>query len=134
MKKNFIIALMIIAVGGMAWVIAANQGIKDEIIAYFEAGDAEGLAAYCSDDVVLIMYEKEEYESKETIKKTLQSFFEQYPPKTFKIRHYGKSGKKDAFYMIGILQTAGEVFRVNIMIDNEKIEDININFQEPATG
>ena len=122
---------MITALGATAWVIAANQGIKDEIIAYFENGDAEGLFSYCSDDVLLIMFEEQEYDSKNAVKESLASFFEQYPPKTFKVRHFGKSEKKNSFYMIGILQTTDQVFRVSIMIDNDKIEDINIDFEKP---
>jgi hypothetical protein len=131
MNRNLIFALMVIAVGGMAWVVTNNQGIKEKIVAYFEAGDADGIVAYCSDDFVLLMYDKQEYETKVTVKKSLYAFFEQYPPKTFKIRHYGKSEKKNAFYMIGILQTTEEVFRVTIMIDNDKIEDISIYFEKP---
>ena len=131
MKRSLIISLMIIAAGATAWVVVANQGIKDKIITYFENGDTEGLSTYCSDDVVLIMYEEQEYETKTVVKENLQAFFKQYPPKTFKVRHYGKSEKKSSFYIVGILQTTEQVFRVNIMIDNDKIEDININFEKP---
>ncbi|MFT5386284.1 MAG: hypothetical protein ACI81W_003697, partial [Saprospiraceae bacterium] len=32
MNRNLIFALMVIAVGGMAWVVTNNQGIKEKIV------------------------------------------------------------------------------------------------------
>ena len=134
MRNSIIIVLLLFGVGGTALVLTSNQGIKEKIIDYFETGNVEGLSTLLSEDVILTLYDKEEFENKNAVNKKVKAFFEQYPPESFKVRHYGKSIRKNCFYMVGVLQTTQEVFRVTIMIDNEKIEDININFEHPISS
>lgn len=133
MRRSIIITLLLFGMGGTAWILSSNQGIKDKIIACFKTGSVEKISASLSEDIFLTLFDEEEFESKQAVEKKLTDFFEQFPPKDFKIKHQGTSVKGNSFYLIGLLHTTENVFRVRLTIDNKMIEDINIIFEKPIS-
>ncbi len=133
MKRNIIITLLVFGVVGTAGFFLFGQGIKDKISHSFETGNVQKMAPYFSESILLTMYDDQEYEGTSDVSQKLSSFFEQYPSKDFKTLHYRKKEHKNSFYMVGIYQATEEVFRINVLIYNEKIDDINISFESPLS-
>jgi hypothetical protein len=132
MKKSTILLICVFILGATSLIYALQQSAKDKIIHGFNIGDAELIASFCEKESLLELFDAEEYEGKTSIKKRLEDFFTQYPPRSFKVQHEGGKDHPGKDYIIGVLQSEGEVFRVTLAIKHKILTDINIIFEAPA--
>ena len=132
MKKSTILLISVLILGATSLIYALQQSAKDKVIRGFNTGDAELIASLCDDFSLLELFDSEEYEGQSAIQTRLEQFFDQYPPRSFKIRHEGGQGHQDKDYLIGVLQCEGEVFRVTVALDKKIVVNIGVIFEPPA--
>lgn len=84
------------------------------IAKYISAGDAESLSAWFAPTLELSLPDKTNDCSKLQAKQIMRSFFRDYAPRSFTIRH--QAGRENLKYAIGDLSAAGEHFDVTIFV------------------
>lgn len=131
MKNTILLGLIFLVFGTTTVAVLSEQSLKDEIVRSFSTGDIQSLTQSFADDILLELFDKDEYEDPSEIEKRLDTFFKKYPPKKFTIKHEGGAGHQKYSYLIGILQTKEEVFRVSFTMEADKISNINIIFEVP---
>jgi Domain of unknown function (DUF4783) len=97
----------------------AQTGVINEISMAIKTGNAKAVARYFDSNVELTLPDEEGFFSKAQSEQVLKKFFQQYPPKDFKVMHQGESDG-DARYVIGTLTTqSNQEFRTLIYLKKE---------------
>jgi len=104
------ILIILFLLGGL--ITAQAQVVPGGIIHALETGDAKELAGYFHTNIELKLLKEEYVTSKNQSTRILQDFFEDYPPRSFKISEDDK--KQETNYAYGTLTTRKGTFRVNM--------------------
>ena len=112
--KNLRIPLLLTV--ALAWMSFTD--ITDEISLAFKAGNAEAIIKHCANQVDLTILDNNNMYARAEAKSKLNAFFDQYPPKDFRIIHQGES-KSGLQYTIGTLITETKQFRVSFYIKTQ---------------
>lgn len=114
MKKLFIILSFI-----FFSVSAFSQSVEKEGISNaIRQGDAKSLGAYFTKSVDITLKDLEDVYSKEQAEVILTRFFSENTPKSYTVKHEGKS-KLDDYYYIGDLDTAKGMYRLSFFLKKE---------------
>ena len=84
------------------------------IAKYIVHGDAESLSAWFADNLEISVISPLSNCSKNQAKLIMNSFFENYTPRSFEISH--KAGRPNMKYALGILNAGGENFNITIFV------------------
>lgn len=84
------------------------------IAKYIAAGDAESLSAWFAPTLEVALLDKTNDCSRLQAKQIMKSFFKDYAPRSFTIRH--QAGRENLKYAIGDLSASGEHFDVTIFV------------------
>ena len=101
---------------------AQTSSIPNEIVSALSNGDANRLSAYLNDNVELFIENKNDIYSHQQAVSILNDFFHRFKVSDFKVIHQGN--RDNSSFIIGILSTATENFRVYILTrksDNKTI-------------
>jgi len=127
MKKLFIFGFVFCFCGGLF----AQDSTKEAIDSALQKGNSVEIASHFLPSVDLTVENSENVYSKDQAEMILKKFFEDHKPKSFTLKHEGKS-KIDDFYYIGSLVTENGNYRLtyflkksgdNFMIKQMRIED-----------
>ena len=125
---------------GLAWIIliplhstgAQPEKIPEGIVLSFRAGNAVELSRFFHTNVELIILEKEDVYSRSQAEQIIRKFFSEHKPEAFKVIFEG--GKENSRYAIGSLSTAGETYRVYILMKKQDgspfIHQLRIELEE----
>lgn len=105
----------------LGFYIVKSVNDNDKIGKYLATGNVEELSKYFSEDSTIEFPNHMDAAGVEDCKQRLTNFFFNHPPKKFVIKHQGKSPGGKGAYMIGILITANENFRIVTEMKKEKI-------------
>ncbi len=97
--------------------VAGGQSVENippEIVRAIRLGDAGKLSPWFNSSVQLIILEKENVYSRSQATMILKDFFKKHPPLSFTLIHEG--GKPKARFGIGLLKTAGQTYRLYLLI------------------
>ncbi len=99
------------------------------IARYLGAGDAEKLSAWFADNLEISVMSNVTDSSKNQARQILKTFFENYTPRSFVIRH--RASQAQSKYAVGDLVAGGEHFQVTIFVtfcrDSYKIQQLKID-------
>lgn len=102
--------------------------VFNPISKYIEAGDADKLSAWFSDNLEVTIFSTSNDSSRNQARQIMRSFFKSYTPRTFEISH--KAGRSNMKYALGTLNAGGEMFLVTIFVslkeNSYKIQQIKI--------
>lgn len=113
--KRFLMILALIPALSIG-LFAQNQA-ADDIANLLKTGNASGLSAYFMNNVDLTILNNDDVYSKNQATQMTKRFFDENAPKSFTIKHEGKS-KLDDHYRIGTLATSNGEFRVTYFLKN----------------
>ena len=103
----------------------SSQTISKDIISAFEKGDSKKLSEHLNHNLELNILGKQQMVSRNQATRLLKEFFENHPPKSFKVTYEGtKQGSK---YGIGELKTIDSKFRVNLYFISQDKEILIYN-------
>jgi hypothetical protein len=110
--------------------LAFSQSVeKDGISQAIQKGDAHDLAAYFSASIDLTLLDNEDVYSDKQAEVIFNQFFADNKPKTFELKHEGKSKVED-YYYIGVLKTTNGDYRLTFFLKKEasafKVKQIRI--------
>ncbi len=91
---------------------------KNAIAEAIQKGNAKSVGAYFAKSVDLTLDDLEDIYSKDQAIVILENFFSENPPKSFSLKHEGKSKLEDHFY-IGDLKTEGQDYRLTFFLKKE---------------
>ena len=116
MIRNFFLLLLVLSLGTN---IVSSQDITKQVVSAFEKGDAKKLSSYLNDNLEIKLLETKQMVSRNQATRILQEFFNEHPPKSFKITYEGT--KQGTEYEIGEYKSNGTMYRVNLyFIKTEK--------------
>ena len=119
MKKILSIpALAFLIVFPVQYLTGQSDMIPEGIVLSFKAGNAAELTKFFHSNVELIILEKENVYSRSQAEQIIRKFFSEHKPRAFKIIFEG--GKENSRYAIGSLETAGQSFRVYILMKKQE--------------
>ncbi len=96
--------------------IAFGQSVeKDAISMAIKSGDSQKVALYFMPSVDLTVESAENVYSKDQAEMIIRRFFEDHVPKSFVLKHEGKS-KLDDYYYIGTLSTEKGEYRLTYFL------------------
>lgn len=108
LRRSFILLLLLFAVTP----VVTSQTISKGIVSAFEKGDARKLSKELHTNLEINLDGKLQLVSRNQAIRVLQDFFDNNPPKSFKVTHQGT--KVGSLYGIGQLKTKKSTFRVNL--------------------
>jgi hypothetical protein len=118
LKRVFILFLFVFAITP----VLMSQTIPKSIVSAFDKGDAKKLSRNMHHNLEISLEGNMQMVSKNQATRVLQEFFDNNPPKAFKVNNEGtKAGSQ---YGIGTLTTKESSFRVNlyfIQVDEEQL-------------
>lgn len=97
----------------------SQESEKKAIAEAIQNGNAKSVGAYFAKSVDLTLDDLEDIYSKDQAIVILENFFSENPPKSFKLKHQGKSKLEDHFY-IGDLNTEGREYRLTFFLKKEE--------------
>lgn len=109
MKTFKIIALFFLLTGFAQTIVAQNSDITSAL----KSGDAARLSSYLSDNIQLVIGNKNDIYSKQQAVGIIADFFKRNSVSKFEIIHQGN--KEAANFVIGTLYTSGGKYRVSIL-------------------
>ena len=124
--KNLLIIFSIILFSVTAYgQTAEKEGISSAI----RQGNAKSLGAYFTKSVDITLKDVEDVYSKEQAEVILARFFSENTPKSYTVKHEGKS-KLDDYYYIGDLDTSTGMYRLSFFLkkdtDSFRIKQLRI--------
>ena len=93
-----------------------SNTISSDIVSAVGEGDASELSEYFNDNIELLIPQKSGIFSKSQAEMVLKDFFNQNPPKGFKIIHEGS--RQNASFAIGNYTTNSGIFRLYFLTKN----------------
>ena len=116
MKKR-----LFLSTAGLLFVYVAliAQSVPVEIISAFKKGNSDELRRYFSDNVELIILDKQSNEG-HLAESNIKGFFSNHKVNDFVVNHQGK--RDDSGFMIGTLSTMQGCYRVNCYLRKERNE------------
>ncbi len=124
-----IILLLFIGITSIAALFITYQDPHEAITAALEKGDVETLKSFFDEEIELIIGEEHYIFNEVETQKALEDFFAQNKPEKFTEIHRGESKNKKGVFIIGELRTDAAIFRVRLLIDRDKI--VELEFEEP---
>lgn len=115
MKKLFLFLLIVCS--GSA--VLGQNVEKDAISEAIRLADSKKIAAYFMPSVDLTVESAEDVYSKDQAEMIVRKFFENHVPKSFSLKHEGKS-KLDDYYYIGTLNTEKGEFRITFFLKKDE--------------
>ncbi len=116
--KKIILFIAVVFLGAFSYQVSAQETEKAGIAAAIEAGNAGDLGAFLAESLDLTLIDQEDVYSQNQAQVIINRFFSQNKPKSFEIKHEGKSKLKD-FYYIGELKTDKGDFRVTFFLKKQ---------------
>jgi hypothetical protein len=113
--KRFFLLLAFFAVCSLG--AQAQNDVADRIALLLKSGNTTELSEYLMPNVDLTVLNTDDLYSKAQATQIIKKFFDENPPRSFVIKHQGKS-KLDDHYRIGTLTTAKGEFRVTYFLKN----------------
>jgi hypothetical protein len=107
MRRHFSLIIVLLSV-----TITLQAQVYQEVSRALQQGNAEGVARYFDNSVVLDLPGVEGFFSKAEAQKQLDAFFKANPPSRFVQSHSGSSQGKNSQYMIGDLSLSNGTYRV----------------------
>lgn len=113
--RNLFITLIV-----SIWAFAANgqAAEKEGISQAIRSGNAKTLSTYFTKTVDITLKDVEDVYSKDQAEVILKGFFSENSPKSFSVKHEGKS-KRDDYYYIGDLATSKGTYRLSFFLKKE---------------
>lgn len=108
-------------------VVAQGEALNASILKAFSEGDAKGLSNHFSENIAIELRGLEKVYAKNQATQVLQTFFNRTQPKSFELRHDGRSAKMGAKFNIGMLRTSQGAFRVTYLL---KPDEKNITIRK----
>lgn len=126
--KNFILLASTFFLIVFSTAVSASAGL-DDIIKALRSGNANELAKYVEDNIVISLPDKSDSYSRAQAVMILRDFFTNNGVKSFDIKHKGDNGGSQ--FCIGNLQTRGGNFRTTVFMTtkNGKQSIREIRFQ-----
>ena len=129
-KIAYNITFALVAMFSCTGLSAQDKGydVFNPISKYIEAGDADKLSAWFSDNLEVTIFSTSNDSSRNQARQIMRSFFKSYTPRAFEISH--KAGRSNMKYALGTLNAGGEMFLVTIFVslkeNSYKIQQIKI--------
>lgn len=118
----YLIILLVALVFGATTLKAQNTA---QIKSSLQKGNATELAQHFADNLDLTLLNDDNSYSKADAIQRVQSFFQQYRPTDFAVKHEGTAPNGSKF-VIGTLNTASGSFRTSIVIRQNQIQELSI--------
>ncbi|MFH0895753.1 MAG: DUF4783 domain-containing protein [Bacteroidota bacterium] len=114
-KLRLVFALIFTAAVSLQFAHAAPQGVIEDIVKGLKTGDAGLMAKHFNANIDLSIPGYENIYSSKQSEMILKTFFKQYIPKDFVIKHQG-SARDGSQYSIGLLSTSKGIYRTYFLL------------------
>lgn len=105
--------------------------LKAKLIDGLKSGDAAVFAPYFGQEVTLTILDDMNSYTPQEARRRIETFFQNYPPQSFQERHEGSSATGASQYLIGNLRTSSRTFRVYVLFQNNRIQEMEFS---PESG
>ncbi len=122
-NHKFHISVILFALS-MCFYAFTNQADINGIVTKMRSGDAAGIATYFDSNVEMSLL-GDDASSKSAATTKIKSFFGNYSPSGFTIKHEG-TAPNGSQYVIGNLTTSKGDYRAYIVVNGDKIQELTI--------